>query len=376
MSYAPSDVPPTLVWRPGSGLSGPMVYDDFVELAAACASTPTVIEVQCDGSLQPPGTDLILPAGTFDLNGAILTGPRNLVQGLTPIPDPTPVRVIGLNGTTLRGLGGIRDGVSLVNAQGPQPVIEIVEFGVWVQALAVLIGSAGPVLGPVGSMIAFMEAGADWENDGSAVVILTAPNARLQVNVGLDSSIDEDAIIAADPTQEVQLGRSTITSRVGAQPGVVNLFVQSDGELENLRFNGPFGAFAPAPPPDPPDPENMQVAWDRLVQQVVAMLGHQIDGLGEPLPVLLAFPVDKGAPLTTQRAYFVDTTASGGTLNLPPASHFGSRGRIFVKKSGNHTIGIQPSGSDTIDGEPLLELVKPNESVILISNGSTVWGVF
>jgi hypothetical protein len=273
-------------------------------------------------------------------------------------------------------LGGIRDGVSLVNAQGPQPVIEIVEFGVWVQALAVLIGSAGPVLGPVGSMIAFMEAGADWENDGSAVVILTAPNARLQVNVGLDSSIDEDAIIAADPTQEVQLGRSTITSRVGAQPGVVNLFVQSDGELENLRFNGPFGAFAPAPPPDPPDPENMQVAWDRLVQQVVAMLGHQIDGLGEPLPVLLAFPVDKGALLTTQRAYFVDTTASGGTLNLPPASHFGSRGRIFVKKSGNHTIGIQPSGSDTIDGEPLLELVKPNESVILISNGSTVWGVF
>jgi hypothetical protein len=53
MSYAPSDVPPTLVWRPGSGLSGPMVYDDFVELAAACASNPTVIEVQCDGLLLP-----------------------------------------------------------------------------------------------------------------------------------------------------------------------------------------------------------------------------------------------------------------------------------------------------------------------------------
>jgi len=30
-----------------------MVYDGFAELAAACASTPTVTEVQCDGSLLP-----------------------------------------------------------------------------------------------------------------------------------------------------------------------------------------------------------------------------------------------------------------------------------------------------------------------------------
>lgn len=373
MSYAPSDVPPTLVWRPGSGLSGPMVYDDFVELAAACASTPTVIEVQCDGSLQPPGTDLILPAGTFDLNGAILTGPRNLVQGLTPIPDPTPVRVIGLNGTTLRGVGGARDGIFLVNAQGPQPVVEIVNFGVWAQALSVLIGSAGPVLGPLGSMIAFLEAGCDWENDGYAAVELTAPDAALQVNVGPDSSIDDDAVLAPLPGQAVELGRSTITSRVGLQPGVVNLFVQTAGELENLRFNGPFGAFEA-----PPDPANMQDAWNRLVSQVVVMLGHPISlnspVIGEPLPVVLVFPADEGAGLATQRAYFIDTTAAAGNVNLPPAA--GAQGRIFVKNTANQTLAVNPSPGDTIDGEPVLELVNPNESVILISNGGSVWGVF
>jgi len=50
-----------------------------------------------------------------------------------------------------------------------------------------------------------------------------------------------------------------------------------------------------------------------------------------------------------------------------------------VKNTGNQTLAVNPSpGSpgDTIDGEPILELVNPNESVILISNGSSVWGVF
>ena len=368
MSYAPTDVPPTLVWRPGSGLSGPMVYDDFTELVAACASTPTVIDVQCDGSLLPAGDNLVLPAGTYDFNGAILTGPRNVIDGLTPNPDPNPRRVVALFGTTLRGVGGARDGLFLENAQGAQPVVEIVDFGVWIQSLSVLIGASGPVLRGLGSFIAFLEAGCDWDNEGAIVAELTQPLSTLQVSVGLDSSIDDDVISAPLADQAVQIGRSTVTSRAGTQAGVANLFIQTDGELENLRFNGPFGAFSP------PEPTNMQQAWDRLVNQVTLMLGRPIDAIAEPLPVLLSFPADEGQVLATQRAYFVDTSVIGGNLNLPVS--FTAQGRIFVKNTGNQTVALQPAPGETVDGALVLELVNPNESVILISNGAGVWGVF
>jgi len=353
-----------------------MVYDDFVELAAACASTPTVIEVQCDGSLQPPGTDLILPAGTFELNGAILTGPRNLVEGITPMPDSTPRRIVASNGTTLRGVGGSRDGAFIVNAQGVQPVIEIIDLGVWVQALSNLIGETGPVLRALGSMIAFLEAGCSWENEGFGVLELAGSGAVFQANVGPDSSIGDDVIIETDPTQQVRIGRSTITSRVGPQAGVTNLFIQTDGDLENLRFNGPFGAFEA-----PPGPANMQDAWNRLVSQAVVMLGRPISLdspiIGEPLPILLSFPDDSGANISTQRAYFVDTSGGGGFLNLPLATDAqNAQGRIFIKNTGANTITINAQGGDTVDGLPTRLLSVQWESVILISNGSNAWGAF
>jgi hypothetical protein len=365
MSFAPVAPSNLIVWRPGSGQSGPVIFDTFEQAAQAAAATEAIVEIQFDGSIL--GTDLVLPPGVFDLRGAILSGVAVTVTGLNPVTFQ-PYNVIANAGTTLLNVSGVRDGFFGVNDQGSQPLFILnSSAGVWIQERAALRSISGPCLECGALSIIFLGESADLSNEGARVVRLSQIPSELSVSVNTDANLSDDAFDAPDPTQLVEVSQNSITSSVGlTQSDTPGFSLYPRGDLSTVEFNGPF-AFASSI-------NNLNDAWNLLVTQVRSIINRNIDGLGSPDPISLAFPADNGSSLETERAYFVNTISASGTLNLPAAS--ASRGRIYVINSaGANQVTVFATGLDSINGSPS-SIINSSESLTLISDGNSFWGIF
>jgi hypothetical protein len=78
--------------------------------------------------------------------------------------------------------------------------------------------------------------------------------------------------------------------------------------------------------------------------------------------------------LSTDNILTVDDTAIGGavTISLPSATTLGSGWTLDIKKTGStYSVTIDPDGTETIDGNSTLIITDKNQSVRLVSNGTT-----
>jgi len=77
---------------------------------------------------------------------------------------------------------------------------------------------------------------------------------------------------------------------------------------------------------------------------------------------------------TTVRAQLITWSGGAGTLTLPASGTAGANWFFMVKNIGTGIVTLQPSGSDTIDGNTYQQL-QLTESIVLVCNGSG-WNSF
>ena len=77
---------------------------------------------------------------------------------------------------------------------------------------------------------------------------------------------------------------------------------------------------------------------------------------------------------TTSRAQLITWSGGAGTLTLPASGTAGANWFCMVKNIGTGIVTLQPSGTDTIDGNSYQQL-QSTESIVLVCNGSG-WNSF
>jgi len=77
---------------------------------------------------------------------------------------------------------------------------------------------------------------------------------------------------------------------------------------------------------------------------------------------------------TTSRAQLITWAGGAGTLTLPASGTAGANWFFMVKNIGTGIVTLQPSGTDTIDGNSYQQL-QLTESIVLVCNGSG-WNSF
>jgi len=77
---------------------------------------------------------------------------------------------------------------------------------------------------------------------------------------------------------------------------------------------------------------------------------------------------------TTVRAQLITWSGGAGTLTLPASGTAGANWFFMVKNIGTGIVTLQPSGTDTIDGNSYQQL-QLTESIVLVCNGSG-WNSF
>ena len=75
------------------------------------------------------------------------------------------------------------------------------------------------------------------------------------------------------------------------------------------------------------------------------------------------------------RAKFLVWNSGVGTFTLPVASTVGNNWFAMIRNNGSGILTIQPSGTDTIDGNSNQQL-QITESLVIVSNGSTGYNTF
>jgi len=78
---------------------------------------------------------------------------------------------------------------------------------------------------------------------------------------------------------------------------------------------------------------------------------------------------------STNRSQFVVYSGGVGTINLPASTTVGNNWFAMIRNNGTGILTIQPSGTDTIDGNALQQL-QLTESLVIVSNGVDGYNTF
>lgn len=77
----------------------------------------------------------------------------------------------------------------------------------------------------------------------------------------------------------------------------------------------------------------------------------------------------------TDEIIFADATSNAITVTIPSAASMGAGFRLSVAKtdSSGNAVTVARTGSDTFDGSTSVSLAAQFNSVVLVSNGGTLW---
>lgn len=347
-SIVGSDV---LTFRPGSGLSGPLVFDDWDDLYAQLESLRTAADESGEFTIVIDNTDdnPVIPAGDYDLAKATLIG----VAGMTTISDTIDLEIsTGATITNLRSITGLSiaatdypikidsDQVLTVRGCALESVIE----AIGTEARGALIID-DEVLLNADTTAVNLAAGADL------TVMLDGANADL----GTDQ-------FSCDSTETLSIIIGSTSATVGDQTGF-------GGTLE-IRSNAASALYH-----QDPNTEVVSDTGNLLVTPIGVFQNTSSSSWLRVVPRMIISPtvVTEDQELEPATFYVLGTPADTGHVTLPAASSVPNGTPIGVRISTDDNWTIDPDGSDTINGDPELALTGEGAYAVLLSNGTDQW---
>ena len=316
-----------LIFRPGSGLTGPTVFDSWIDLMAELAALRAAnngagcYEIMVDDTIVSPA---VIPPGLYDMTDVILAG-RAHVPTLLTIPE----------GVIFTGLRTLRESLQVTFTGTTPPVSDIGELPFAAFAI-----------------------------DGGTSITATGSGPFIRVGSNL-------AIIALRDGSRITFGGTPVIDVTVVGPGTGILVAGfALGTLESNTISGVAGASAFI---------KYLVSSARLSEDQPTFTGagglltFGNDTVERRFPTTVFTSSGMTEPNVVTR---VDTNSGPVTITLPPA--FNNRGvSIVVKDVGGNAaaanITIVPSGGDTIDGGFAQFITAARGSRTFTSDGGSDW---
>jgi hypothetical protein len=329
-----------LIYRPGSGEEGPVVFDDWADLYAelqtlrAAANSSGCYTIMFDDTVTTPAS---VPAGTYDMTNVTW-------EGMAEAPrSNSHVDVELVDGVVLQHL---RKLTSFLNIRSISEAAVITDLGVdgsdtfWIGTTVILGTETAPLIDVAngqGLVTIYLDDEASIINAGVPVVHVSGDEQEVRFElVGSRSSVVTDTVSSVvGSTVTFDIGSSAILAAEELQPSLAGTFNKENST--RLRLN---------PTPQPPvGPYTADTVIDDSNQLVLV----DPSGADDPNTV---------------------------TMTLPPA--FDRRGQyIVVKNVSNSTnqiiVTADAVAGDTVDGAASITIDTAFGFVQLVSDGVNEW---
>lgn len=341
-----------LTFRPGSGLTGPAVFDTWSALYArlqalrALANGSGLYTIQFDPSAMALFSDMTIPAGAYDMNNVTWTG----FNSGTPDVSSAPTTVFLADGSTFTGMRTFRE----INVAGLTTGTPHFTFSSpWLDVITLdyvdMAAAASPLFATTGGGgAAFKIENSSFGDGGNAVLTAGAGGSYANLRLGPGAILPANAL---ETTGDGSIGLDVYGSSAyfsenqPAAPGFA--LGTSDYNYTYTRHytddNDTPGGYTQADQP---------VALSVGYITKFSASGADETAFSADLPAIAA------SDTRYKQALVRETSGQGGVL--------------YANGTG---IRITASAGETIDGAADV-MLQPDQSMVLVSNGVSNWTSF
>ncbi len=315
-----------LIYRPGSGLSGPVVFDTWADLITrltllrANANGSGCYEILFDALTVTPA---VIPAGAYDMTNVTWTGES--------LRGPGPMEVSVADGATFTGLKQFKGNLRVSSVSATTPPVALADGdlisifdGATVRSTAGAPFFGGGSLSGSGVVVFRIDNVGTFGNGSVAAVTATVAGSTLVFSLGSQAEVLASSISTSVGTTLVASYRDLSGIILTPQAAVLGSVVPIYLTPPRMRVRGPFVALTTA-------------------------------GLGDLVQC--------------------DPSGGGFIVNLPAISIFNQGQEIKIKNiTGSvNPITVTPAGANTIDGAATRPIVTGFEAITLTSDGVSNW---